>query len=349
MAASAGTVDDSLTEQIRQGNAVFSAFRTHRMQNDMARRLLDSDGRLKRFDVWMRDIRDISGHYVRSWLQTEYSTAVIRARQAADWRHFEQEADVLPNLRWMPTTSPSPESEHRQYWERKLTLPVGDPFWDRHRPGDRWNCKCSLMQTDEPATPGGASGLRDTPGQPGLDSNPGKDGQIFSRTHPYYTQAYPGAEKAVNSAVLRERLDEMIRRTVESFPSGRTARIGRLDSDVMSFVRKRGIDPVSEELYVSDHRIAHALRADKASKGKAVSPDRMRDALAGLEDLEVYWDDRMKNLWFVETEGNTACKYVFRLNERIKADGGKITANAFITAGIINKRNLNMAEIHKIK
>lgn len=197
MAASAGTVPDSLVEQIRQGNAVFSAFRTHRMQNDMARRLLDQDGRLKRFDVWMRDIRGISGHYVRSWLQTEYSTAVIRARQAADWRHFEQEADVLPNLRWMPTTSPNPESEHRQYWERKLTLPVGDPFWDRHRPGDRWNCKCSLMQTDEPATPGGASGLRNTPGQPGLDSNPGKDGQLFSMTHPYYTQAYPGAEKAV--------------------------------------------------------------------------------------------------------------------------------------------------------
>lgn len=167
------------------------------MQNDLAKQLLDSDGKLKRFDSWINDIRSISDHYVRNWLQTEYSTAIIRARQAADWQHFEQESDVLPNLRWMPTTSPNPESEHRQYWERKLTLPVGDPFWDRHRPGDRWNCKCSLMATDEPATPGGASGLRNTPGQPGLDSNPGKDGQIFSRTHPYYTQAYPGAEKAV--------------------------------------------------------------------------------------------------------------------------------------------------------
>lgn len=185
------------------------------MQNDLAKQLLDSDGKLKRFDSWINDIRSISDHYVRNWLQTEYSTAIIRARQAADWQHFEQEADVLPNLRWMPTTSPNPESEHRQYWERKLTLPVGDPFWDKHRPGDRWNCKCSLMATDEPATPGGSSGLRNTPGQPGLDSNPGKDGQIFSRTHPYYTQAYPGAEKAVRKVVESENTVRRRRRTPE--------------------------------------------------------------------------------------------------------------------------------------
>lgn len=203
-AEDASAVTDAFIEQIRTNNAVFSAFRTHRMQNDLARLLVDEKGRLKPFDVWMRDIRGMTDHYVRSWLRTEYSTAVIRAHQAADWKHFEDEADVLPNLRWMPTTSPEQDPLHRQYWERKLTLPVGHPFWDEHRPGDRWNCKCSLAATDEPADDSLIRDFYPVPKQPGLDNNPGKDGSLFSDTHPYFTQAFPGAKNAVRKRVRSE-------------------------------------------------------------------------------------------------------------------------------------------------
>ena len=71
------------------------------------------------------------------------------------------------------TTSPTPESSHRAFWERRLTLPVDDPFWNEHHPGDRWNCKCSLEQTDKPATPelkAEFDGLRP---QRGLENNTG--------------------------------------------------------------------------------------------------------------------------------------------------------------------------------
>ena len=174
------------------------------MQNDLARLLVDEKGRLKPFDVWMRDIKGMTDHYVRSWLRTEYSTAVIRAHQAADWKHFEDEADVLPNLRWMPTTSPDQDPLHRQYWERKLTLPVGHPFWDEHRPGDRWNCKCSLAATDEPADDSLIRDFYPVPKQPGLDNNPGKDGKLFADSHPYISNAYPGAKEAVNNIMNKD-------------------------------------------------------------------------------------------------------------------------------------------------
>lgn len=200
-AADRSAVTDGFMEQLRTNNAVFSAFRTHRMQNDIARQLIDENGKLKPFDKWMRDIQGMTRHYVRNWLQTEYSTAIIRAHQAANWKNFEQEADILPNLQWMPTTSPNQDPLHRQYWEKKLTLPVGHPFWDEHRPGDRWNCKCSLKQTDEPANDEMIKDLYPIPKQPGLDNNPGKDGKIFSDSHPYITQAYPGAKAAVENTV----------------------------------------------------------------------------------------------------------------------------------------------------
>ena len=227
----ATVASDEFISQIRTNNAVFSAFRVHRMQNDVARLLVDGDGRLKSFERWMRDVEGITSHYVKNWLQSEYSTAVIRAHQAVDWRHFELERDVLPNLRWMPTTSPDQDPLHRQYWEKRLTLPVGHPFWDEHRPGDRWNCKCSLMQTDEPSNDELIRDFHPAPAQPGLDGNPAKDGKIFSDTHPYFTQAYPGAKEAVRQAVSAgrkkrrpEEAEDIRRRWVERKEIRRMAR-----------------------------------------------------------------------------------------------------------------------------
>ena len=151
---------------------------------EMAAKLYDADGRLKSFAKWADDVRSISSHQVGSWLQTEYDTAVIRAHTAADWREFERNKDILPNLRWMPTTSKEPESSHREYWVKKLTLPVDDPFWNEHHPGDRWNCKCSLEATDDPVVR--PDDMEPTKPQRGLENNPGKDGHTFSQEHPYF-------------------------------------------------------------------------------------------------------------------------------------------------------------------
>lgn len=66
----------------------------------------------------------------------------------------------------------------------KLTLPIDDPFWNEHHPGDRWNCKCSLEATDDPVVR--PADLEPTQPQRGLENNPGKDGHTFSDNHPYF-------------------------------------------------------------------------------------------------------------------------------------------------------------------
>lgn len=90
--------DADFIEALRRNNAVFSAFKVHRAQNDMARLLLDSNGNLKPFEQWLNEVMPIATHQCRTWLKTEYDTAVIRAHQAADWRQFTREKDILPNL-----------------------------------------------------------------------------------------------------------------------------------------------------------------------------------------------------------------------------------------------------------
>ena len=178
------THDEEFYRALRHSNEVFAAFKVHSLAGEVAKNLLDSDGKLKDFRQWVDDVKGITSHHVGAWLRTEYDTAVIRAHNAADWRKFERNKDILPNLRWMPTTSPSPEGSHRNYWMAKLTLPIDDPFWNNHHPGDRWNCKCSLEATDDPVN---RPADMDAPlPQKGLENNPGKDGHIFNDTHPYF-------------------------------------------------------------------------------------------------------------------------------------------------------------------
>ncbi len=238
-------ITNRFLEELRTNNAVFSAFKTHRMQNDIARLLIDPQtGQLKSFDRWRRDIKGITDHYETDWLQTEYNTAVIRAHQAADWKHFEEEADVFPNIRWMPTTSVTPDPLHQRYWELKLTLPVNHPFWEEHRPGDRWNCKCSLQQTDDPVNGEALEGWTPPLPMPGLNNNPAKDGKIFSDTHPYVTEAYPGARKAVeNIDLVYISYKEITRETEKAI----CIRVQATTFDYTVWVPKSQIDEIKDD------------------------------------------------------------------------------------------------------
>ena len=177
--------EDDFREAILHSSDVFSAFRTHKMQNDIAAQLLNSEGQLKPFNQFVKDVSPYIEHRNRAWLQTEYNTAVIRAQNAAEWKMFEHEREVYPNLEWVESISAHPGEDHRIFWG--TIRPVDDPFWSEHRPGDRWNCKCELRQTDKDTTSTPVSDGKSDPAR-GLENNPGKSKELFSQTHPYYPQ-----------------------------------------------------------------------------------------------------------------------------------------------------------------
>lgn len=187
------THDESFLRSIRHSNEVFSAFKVHAMATKMAERLIGEDGKLRSYEEWRKAVAPIASHHVGSWLRTEYDTAVIRAHQAADWREFEHNKDIFPNLEWMPTTSPSPEAGHAAFWGKPVILPVDDPFWKEHRPGDRWNCKCSLEPTDTTVQRLNDEELAEAAkpehrAQRGLEGDPARKGLITDK-HPYYPES----------------------------------------------------------------------------------------------------------------------------------------------------------------
>ena len=112
---------------------------------------MDEKGELKPFERFAYDVRTlIAPTHLKAWLQTEYATAVNRAHQAVQWRRFEANREDLPCLKWIESTSIHPGEDHRVFWNTVRL--IDDPFWSKHRPGDRWNCKCDLEATDEEPT-----------------------------------------------------------------------------------------------------------------------------------------------------------------------------------------------------
>lgn len=201
-----GSVQAPFYYKIRHSNAVFSAFRAHAMQKEIAAQLVDVNGDIKDFATFRRDVAAyIEPGWLGSWLTTEYNTAVIRSHMAAQWRQAEANKDILPNLRWVPSTSIHPGADHEVFWD--IVRPIDDPFWTEHRPGDRWNCKCGIEATKSPATdlPGlPAEGDKAYKPAPGLENNPGKDAKMFSDKHPYISAAGKDAKKAVKKLIAEK-------------------------------------------------------------------------------------------------------------------------------------------------
>ena len=374
--SSVPTHRDSFLAALRHSNEVFAAFKVHSMSERMAARLLNPDGTLKPFRQWADDVKNISSHYVGAWLRTEYDTALIRAHNAADWQRFLRDADVMPNLRWMPTTSPTPESSHRAFWERKLTLPVSDPFWDEHHPGDRWNCECSLEQTDDPPTPELKAEFAGEAPQPGLTNNPGKDGHTFSQDHPYFPKSCSSCpfNKGMKNRLMKVFRNEekhcyncsKINRAIQQ-PGVATAKslvdnvaknmIARKtacsfysfsDREVAE-IKQHGVELVSRDIFLSDQRILHALRDFKKNNGKSVSPDELKFFVENIASCSMYFDTEKANIIFATNQNGKVQKFVVEPNYKIKANGTKFTANAFITAGVTQQYNLDEDKYIKIR
>lgn len=181
-----GKPNYDFVQELKYNNAVFAAFKTHRQQNDIAQLLTDDNGKLKNFTEFKKDVSPIIGQYNENWLKTEYNTAVIRARQTANFKKFEQDADIFPNLKWLPSTSIEKRKEHVPFYN--TVRPINDEFWKLHFPGNVWNCKCRITNTDETVTE------LDYPkqgGDKGLKTNPVFTRSIFDfKTHPYAQNGY---------------------------------------------------------------------------------------------------------------------------------------------------------------
>lgn len=188
-----GTPDREFLEYASKNVAIFSGFKTLQQQKELHNLLFDESGKMKSFDQFRRETMSVLDKYNQNWLKTEYDTLVARARFASDWKKFEKNKDLYPNLKWLPSSSIDKRDSHKLFYNR--VWPIDDPFWDTNYPGNLWNCKCGIKSTSEGAVP--AKNHNHSKPSPGLEKNPGKTGVMFTKEHPYIKNASKGDKETV--------------------------------------------------------------------------------------------------------------------------------------------------------
>lgn len=184
-----GSSASDLLVKFKANVSVFSAAKTYQQVNDMSNFIIAEGGTKLPFSQFKKIANEIFDTYNVNWLKTEHDTAFALAQSAQGWVQIEEQADVLPLLRFQTVGDGRVRDNHKVLDD--IVKPVNDPFWDNYYPPLDWNCRCIVTQHERgeyPVTSKKKLAGLDIPEVPALfQGNPAKTGYIFDEdAHPYF-------------------------------------------------------------------------------------------------------------------------------------------------------------------
>lgn len=198
--------DTDLALRLKAGVTRFGAFKAFNATQDI--RAKGRTGAATAAD----DAENVEKRY-NSFQAAEYATAASRARTAKQFAEY-MTADrmrLFPNLRWLPSRSVEVRPEHRIFWNR--VWPKTSDFWQKNQPGNLWNCKCDMEETDDPTDIPEKLNPKYSSASPGLKGNPAVTGKIFSDDCSYISKLKDTDRQYVESYVkpVLDRCEEYIK------------------------------------------------------------------------------------------------------------------------------------------
>jgi len=177
--------DNRIATYIRSNLFQFSAAKTDAARRAFADQLIDSNGAIKSFSQFKKDVSSLSDDFNENWLNTEYNQVVASSQAATKWMDVERDKAALPYLRFRTMEDDRVRPEHAQF--DNMSAPVDDPVWDIAYPPLDWGCRCHVLQEDHYD---GAKNFADNPLQSDavkqvvpreFRNNIGKTGTIFTK------------------------------------------------------------------------------------------------------------------------------------------------------------------------
>lgn len=134
---------DKMRERLTRSNYIFSGIKTFHELNEAFPSLLDENGNRKPFERFLNDVRKIDETYNANYLHAEYNFVQASAEMAAKWEQYSEDGDRYL-LQYRTAHDDKVRPEHAAL--DRITLPMGDPFWESYYPPLSWNCRCSVVQ-----------------------------------------------------------------------------------------------------------------------------------------------------------------------------------------------------------
>jgi SPP1 gp7 family putative phage head morphogenesis protein len=138
--------DEELATALKNDIAQFAAFKETSFRTQLMESLTE-DGKVVSWSDFKKKATELNVEYNQRWLKTEYHHTVAIANSVDNWKRFEADADLYPNLRYNAVNDKRTRDAHRAL--DGLILPINHEFWKKHNVPLDWGCRCSLEQTDE--------------------------------------------------------------------------------------------------------------------------------------------------------------------------------------------------------
>lgn len=206
-------VPATLRYALEENAFIFSGFKCFHSLREVGLSLTDSNGNIKPFEQFSKDVQEISRAYNHNYLYAEYNHAVSASQMAEKWQRWEQDGDRY-DLQYRTAQDDRVREAHRLL--HGTTLPPSDPFWERYLPPNGWNCRCTAVQVRKGKYPQSDPTLAMQRGDNSTASlkqqifryNPGKTLQLFPPKHPYY-KAPKAAKGTIAKAVTLTREEQI--------------------------------------------------------------------------------------------------------------------------------------------
>lgn len=170
-----------LTENVFQ----FSASKDFHILQDMTLALKDTDGKLRSFSDFQKEVDKMNLQYNGNWLRTEYNHAVAASQCAARWTEQVSCSQSMPYLQYQAVMDKNTRPEHAAL--NGVIKRIDSDFWDKYYPPNGWGCRCEVIQLpgkNHKETPD--MDLKHCKVAPMFQVNVGKKGVIFPKGHPYF-------------------------------------------------------------------------------------------------------------------------------------------------------------------
>lgn len=181
-----------LLTELRENVYMFSGAKSYQQLREMTDALYDDEG-LRSF----KDFKEIAlktyEKYNVNYLATERDTAIASGQQGYLWTQIEKDADVLPYLKFTAVLDKNTTTECRHM--DGIVARWDSSIWNTCYPPNHWNCRSSVLQTDEEHLVSSAKDISHAKKETEADMqdvfkmNCGKDGYVFKKDHPYFDVA----------------------------------------------------------------------------------------------------------------------------------------------------------------
>lgn len=239
--------------------------------------LVDENGKIRSYSSFKRKVDVVHKKYNRNYLQAEYQTAKRSAQAVRQWKGFEDNQDLFPNLKYMTVDDDKVRLDHEKL--HGVIKAVNDPFWDTHYPPNGWRCRCYVKPTTEAVSEKAPK----ITVEESFNHNVGKTNELFmEKKHPYFV--IPKSDKKevatkINGLLANHSAKEVLKfakaRIVgNSFKTSDNLEFTISNTDMKTIVNKAHKDRVGRNNLF--YNLKETLKDAKLIKSKAEGKNRAK-------------------------------------------------------------------------